>query len=146
MQEKESFNQQLFILCRNAIHHLNIAQGIFKILCGLNYCPSTAQDDEENSKKFANSNYYLIFDYIEEYEDQIFELEQIGQHPVIAHLKELHAVSDAALCLLLCIGRLGNEGSGGAARAGEYMIEKLKNQIEIHLPEKTNLYGRPIAA
>ena len=146
MQIKENFNQTLFSLCRNAIYHLNIAGGVFKILNGLNHCPNSTQDDEESSKKFANSNFQLILDYTEDYEEQIFELEHMGQHPVIAHLKELNALSDALLCLLLCIGQLGNEGSGGAARAGEYMIEKLKKQIEAHLPENIIASKRQAAA
>jgi hypothetical protein len=146
MQVNESFEQQLFSLCRSAISNLQVAEGIFKTLTALNNWPNASGDDEEKSKVFAKNNYHLIFDFTEEYEEQIFELEQIGKHPVIAHLKELDAVSNALLCLLICIDELGIQGTAGASKAGDYMIDKIKKQIELYLPENTIKHSRQIAA
>lgn len=134
MQVNETFDEKLFSLCRSAISNLQIAEGIFKTLSGLNEWPNEGGNDEDKSKVFANSNFHLIFDFMEEYEEQIVEIEQVDTHPVITHLKELNAVSDALLCMLICIGQLGIQGTGGASRAGEYIIKKVKKQIEIHLP------------
>lgn len=135
MQINETFNQKLFSLCLSAISNLHIAEGIFKTLTGLNDWPNEGGDDEDKSKKFANNNYHLIFDFVEEYEEKIAEIEKIGVHPVIIPLKELRSVSDALLCLLVCIDQLGIQGTGGASRAGEYLIEKARKQIEQHLPD-----------
>lgn len=146
MQVKESFNQKLFSLCRSAVSNLLIAEGIFKTLTGLNNWPNESGDDEDNSKKFAKNSSHLIFDFTEEYEEQIFELEQIGKHPVITHLKELDDVSNALLCLLICISELGIQGTAGASKVGDYMIDKIKKQIESHLPENIISRSTQVAA
>ena len=135
MQKEAIFYEKLFSILCSAESNIAIAEGIFKTLTALNEWPNESCDDEEKSKNFANTSLAFIFDFAEEYDDQIKELETLGSHPALASLKELKDVSDALLCLLLCIGKLGIQGTGGISKTGDYIISKSKNNIESRMAD-----------
>lgn len=74
MQIQQTYDEKLFSLIHNALVRLSVAEGIFKTLTAFN--DWAHEGDEERAKAFANQNYDCIFDYYEEYEDTIIELER----------------------------------------------------------------------
>lgn len=132
MQIERTFDEKIYDLLRSADLNLTIAQGIFCTLTALNEWPNESENDEEKSKEFAKYNYDFIFDFDFEYSQKIEQLESMGNHPALADLNELDEVSNALKSILLCIGQLGIQGTGGASKAGDLIIEKAKEKIRAH--------------